>query len=127
MEPGRNSLAEEQTEARYRSNLVRVRVRARARTDQGVPQTSAPRLHPGCSPTQAAPRLQPRAPPIAVPAPPPGIYRAMPRYLSPQARYRSLYEERLNPFAAFHKKERMQRINELHAAERLVRNSSSEP
>ena len=42
-----------------------------------------------------------------------------------QARYRSLYEERLNPFAAFHRKERMQRINELHAAERLVLNFSS--
>ena len=42
-----------------------------------------------------------------------------------EARYRPLYEERLNPFAAFHKKERMQRINELHAAERLVLNFSS--
>ena len=76
MEPGRNSLAEEQTEARYRSNLVRVRVRARARTGRGAPQTSAPRLHPGC--IQAAPRLHPGCSPV---------------------RYRSLYDE-LSPLSA---------------------------
>jgi len=36
-----------------------------------------------------------------------------------------LYDEKLNPFAAFHRKERMARINELTPAERLVLNFSS--
>ena len=42
-----------------------------------------------------------------------------------EARYRKMYEAELNPFAAFHRREKMQRINELNPAERLMLNFSS--
>jgi|TARA_B100000513_G_scaffold187971_1_gene110731 hypothetical protein len=42
-----------------------------------------------------------------------------------EGRYRALYDERLNPFAAFKKRERQQRYAELNVAEKLMLNFSS--
>jgi len=37
-----------------------------------------------------------------------------------EGRYRKMYEENLNPFAAFHRKEKAQRYAELHPAEKVM-------
>lgn len=42
-----------------------------------------------------------------------------------EARYRAVYEEQMNPFAAFKRKERLQRYAELNVAERLMLTFSS--
>ena len=42
-----------------------------------------------------------------------------------EGRYRTLYEDNLNPFAAFHRKEKQQRIAELNPAEKLMLNFAS--
>ena len=42
-----------------------------------------------------------------------------------EGRYQKLYEEKVNPFAAFHRRERQQRYAELPAPEKLILNFSS--
>uniref|UniRef100_A0A7S4B6G0 CASP C-terminal domain-containing protein n=2 Tax=Chrysotila carterae TaxID=13221 RepID=A0A7S4B6G0_CHRCT len=44
---------------------------------------------------------------------------------STEAAYKELYEEKMNPFAAFHKRERLQRYSELTPPEKLMLSFSS--